>query len=402
MYPNWLSHITDEVIAAIIFHKQVAETTDNIPAVEDGYEVDESKRIQLQAILDTMSDGIAVIFYSNDHTQPPLRFFNNALQNLLDDMTEESRPYQLVHMNRSLQDEIPEAAQTDGFWYQKESYKRLDGATLECAMTIRNMLNADGSSMGAVVVIHDASVDEDESTPQFQIAARIAHELRTPITNLKTRLYLARKKPEAIDTHLQILERVVDHMAGIIDDLMQISRLERNLVKLNREDTTIQQLLSSALEIQQAEADKNQIKFETDLPTNPLPISVDIGRMIQVINNLSVNAINHTPRGGTIIIRAVREQLDPDNILIQIRDTGKGIAPEHLPHIFEPFYQGEVHQKGLGLGLSIVQEIIELHGGSITVDSVPGNGACFNIRLKSAQTNQSYEQSSSNCGGSRA
>lgn len=140
-------------------------------------------------------------------------------------------------------------------------------------------------------------------------------------------------------------------------------------------------LIESVLRMQGPEADIKQIQLRADLPPEPVMIYGDEQRILQVLTNLVVNAVNYTTAGGEVILRVrAASERDPF-VALQVQDTGVGISPEHLPHIFEPFYRGENRGEGTGLGLSITRQIVELHGGTINVESVVGQGSTFEVRL---------------------
>jgi signal transduction histidine kinase len=141
----------------------------------------------------------------------------------------------------------------------------------------------------------------------------------------------------------------------------------------------LQDLVAHLVEIQQPEADNKQIELVCQMPGPPLRVYADPERLIQVITNLLTNAIHYTPPQGQITIRL--EMDDDQAALIHVQDTGSGINSEHLPHIFEPFYRASSDSAGIGLGLSISREIVELHGGQLSAASEAGQGSCFTIRL---------------------
>jgi signal transduction histidine kinase len=141
-------------------------------------------------------------------------------------------------------------------------------------------------------------------------------------------------------------------------------------------------LVGDVIRVQEAEANRKGVRLTCELPTQPIQVCADPDRMIQVITNLVTNAISYTPEAGRAVVRLLAEQRDGKNqAVIQVEDTGLGIAPEHLTRIFEPFFRVEGSVNGSGLGLTITKEIVELHGGTITVESTLGAGSRFTIWL---------------------
>jgi two-component system phosphate regulon sensor histidine kinase PhoR len=155
------------------------------------------------------------------------------------------------------------------------------------------------------------------------------------------------------------------------------------VIPLRRQSIGVQTLLRDVVQLQQPEADRKRITLNLDLPEHPIYIYADPGRITQVITNLLVNAVNYTPEGGHIDVQLVMDTGGTQrSAVIRVCDNGIGIPAEHLPRVFEPFYRAsEGDNRGTGLGLSISKEIIELHGGSLTVESEPGQGSTFCVRL---------------------
>lgn len=218
--------------------------------------------------------------------------------------------------------------------------------------------------------------------------ARASHELRTPLTNIITRLYLLEKQPEQFQTHLNVLRVVSSYMRELINDILEISRLQRGSITLNRSRVSLQAVVKSVLDIQRAEAERKAITLRTVLPAESIDVSADARRLTQIVTNLLVNAINYTTAPGEIVVE-VGVSAD-QRALLRVRDTGLGIAPEHLAHVFDPFFRArEEISVGTGLGLLIVRELVKLHDGEVTVESQLGVGSTFTVLfpLMAAQSN---------------
>jgi signal transduction histidine kinase len=237
-----------------------------------------------------------------------------------------------------------------------------------------------------VTIIRDISQEKALQDQRARFVAHASHELRTPITNLKTRLYLMRKQPEKLDEHLTVVEQVTERMKKLVEDLLDLSRLERGTIPLNREELNLSRLIAEVVGVQQPEAERKHIVLASDLPSTPLNILADQERMTQVITNLVTNAINYTPEGGAIHVYASSERNNgTDYAVVHVQDSGVGIASDHLPHIFQPFYRVGDKAGGTGLGLSITREIVEMHGGHILVESEVGHGSRFSLKFALAQ-----------------
>lgn len=340
------------------------------------------ERAQLGAILDSMGEG--VIYDEKLQT----RYINQALTHLSGYTIEEWQGY--LHPLKSdtltaedfeaLNQAIYDAVDRLGIWRGELRLRRKDGSEFDAGLTCTEVTGADGEVVGAVTIIRDISVEKALQEQKSRFVANASHELRTPITNLKTRLYLLRKQPEKMDYHLQVIEDVTGRMQRLVEDMLDVSRFERGLIPLYRQEVILQKLVSRVVEVQRAEAERKHIHLICQLPPAPLRVFVDPERVTQVITNLVVNAINYTPEEGFVFVYAASE--GEDRAAIHIRDTGVGIAPDQLQQVFQPFFRASQGVSGgTGLGLTIVKDIVELHGGTIDVESRVGLGSRFSVKL---------------------
>jgi signal transduction histidine kinase len=211
----------------------------------------------------------------------------------------------------------------------------------------------------------------------------VSHELRTPIANLKLYIdLLDRGKPEKQAQYIEVLHQQVRRVAALVDDILDLSRLERRkeqgmiyrAVELN--DVVEQVVLAHQ---PRAEVDGLQLTFEPG-PHLP-PVRADANQLAQVVTNLIANALSYTSTGFVRVSTLAEDAA----VCLCVTDSGSGIAPADLPHVFERFYRGQHVLKndvpGTGLGLAIVKEIVELHEGRIEVDSQPGKGTTFWVWL---------------------
>ncbi|MEU7382018.1 HAMP domain-containing sensor histidine kinase [Streptomyces sp. NPDC042207] len=213
----------------------------------------------------------------------------------------------------------------------------------------------------------------------------IAHELRTPLTNIRgwlevTRDGLLEPDPDLIASlHDEAL--LLQH---VIDDLQDLAAADAGTLKLHRETVRTDELLAQVVSAHRARAEAAGIRLDTRAEPG-LRLDADPVRIRQSLGNLISNALRHTPAGGTVTLTAHHSA---DLVVLTVRDTGSGIAPGDLPHVFDRFWRAEKsrsrHAGGSGLGLSVVRHFVEAHGGTVTADSEPGNGAVFTVRLPSA------------------
>jgi signal transduction histidine kinase len=216
--------------------------------------------------------------------------------------------------------------------------------------------------------------------------ADVSHELRTPLAALRTFNQLlmeqAGNDPEARAEFLESSQGQIERLDWLAQNLLELSKLDSGLVLLDLRPDDLRAAVESATHQHDALAKRRGVTVELDLPSRPIRIRHDPPRIGQVIANLVGNAVKFTPRGGAV---RVSVEPTPDGARVDVVDTGVGIDPNELPHIFERFYRGsranEARGSGSGLGLAIVRSIVDIHGGTVTVESGPGTGSRFTVRL---------------------
>ncbi|MCU0625127.1 MAG: PAS domain-containing protein [Gemmatimonadaceae bacterium] len=216
--------------------------------------------------------------------------------------------------------------------------------------------------------------------------AVLAHELRNPLAPVRHAVELLRRadaSPAAAARAREIIGRQVAHMTHLIDDLLDVSRIARGLVQLRTAPVDLRDIARAAVESYRAGFDAAGVRLRVELPDQPLPIDGDATRLAQVVANLLHNAEKFTPRDGVVTVRVVEDGAD---VRLEVRDTGIGIAPALLPHLFTPFSQAEQgldrSHGGLGLGLALVRGLVELHGGRVTARSDgTGQGTTMTVTL---------------------
>lgn len=228
------------------------------------------------------------------------------------------------------------------------------------------------------------SVDLDQANQtRRQMTADIAHDLRTPLTVLSG--YLESMEDgvlEATPKRLALLNSEVQHLNRLVDDLRTLSLADAGELPLHRQLVSPAALLERVASTFEHPAAQKGVEIQTEIAPNLPEINVDTERMVQVLSNLVGNALKHTPAGGEIRLLASAE---PNAVMIQVQDTGSGIAPDALPYVFKRFYRGDSSRQredgDTGLGLAIAQSIVQAHGGTIMVESKLGVGTKFRIML---------------------
>jgi len=219
-----------------------------------------------------------------------------------------------------------------------------------------------------------------------EFLAMLAHELRNPLAPISTAVQLLRLK-ELSDTQRErardVLERQVQHLVFLVDDLLDVSRITRGMITLHRERVLIGAVIARAVEIARPTIDERRHTLTLDLSDEVLAVEGDKARLVQVIGNLLNNAVKFMEPGGKILLKVAREGT---SVAITVSDTGIGIANEHMAKIFDLFTQ--VHdradnvQGGLGIGLALVRRLVEMHGGTVAAHSGgPGEGTQIVVRL---------------------
>jgi CheY-like chemotaxis protein/two-component sensor histidine kinase len=194
---------------------------------------------------------------------------------------------------------------------------------------------------------------------------------------------LTGKAEGAVANVYQMLDRQVNHLVRLVDDLMEVSRITRGRVELRKEHTDAQAVIHTAIETSRPYIDEAGHRLELSLPAEPLRIEGDTMRLAQVITNLLNNAAKYTDRGGRILLTARREG---SAAVISVRDNGRGISAQMLPRVFDLFAQAapghDYSRGGLGIGLTLVRNLVDLHGGSVEARSEgAGRGSEFIVRL---------------------
>jgi two-component system CheB/CheR fusion protein len=223
-----------------------------------------------------------------------------------------------------------------------------------------------------------------------EFLAVLAHELRNPLAPIRSGLEALRTAPDdaAISERVRtMLERQVEHMVRLVDDLLEQARISRGTIELRRERVELRAVVQAAIETSLPAIDARGHELVVSLPDAPLVLDVDPVRIAQALANLLHNAAKYTDAGGRIELTAER---CGDAVSIRVRDTGMGLPVERLPGVFDLFAQGDDAlartQGGLGIGLSLVKRLVELHGGSVAARSEGrGRGSEFEIRLALAQ-----------------
>ena len=222
----------------------------------------------------------------------------------------------------------------------------------------------------------------DAARRKDEFLATLAHELRNPLAPIRTAieiLRLAHGEPAAMDDSLEMMERQMQYLVRLVDDLMDISRISMGKVQLRRQKVDVRECIIKAMEASSALINADDRRVHVHYTANPLVVHGDAVRLVQILGNLLNNAGRHTAADGNIWIDAWP---DGDRVNIAVRDDGEGMTQQTQAKVFDMFMQASPGRGGLGIGLALVRSLVELHGGTVSVHSAGlGKGSTFTVRL---------------------
>jgi len=283
-------------------------------------------------------------------------------------------------------------AQAEGRFEDEGWRVRKDGSVFWANVVISPLYGGDKQLRGFAKITRDLTerkrieMLEETDLRRNEFLAMLSHELRNPLAPIRNALSVMRMSgvnESALSWARTVLDRQVEHLSRLVDDLLDVSRIAIGKITLQREPLEIAQVVNSAVESSQPLIDSREHILEVLLPDEPLRIEGDLTRLSQVLLNLLNNAAKFTPKGGHLRLTAEREG---EMAAIRVHDTGIGISPDLLPNVFDLFTQGDRSldrtEGGLGIGLTMVQRLVKLHGGSVEVRSEgSGLGSEFVVRL---------------------
>jgi NtrC-family two-component system sensor histidine kinase KinB len=263
---------------------------------------------------------------------------------------------------------------------------RIHGAEKSFLPRILAMHGRDNAGTGVAIVLYDVTRFRLMDSAKTNLVATVSHELNTPLTSIRMALHLLLEQsvgeltPQQ-DELLQTARNDTERLLRILNDLLDLARLEQGSEGLRKEEVAPASLLHSVVEENSDKAAARGLRLQCRIARNLPPVAVDRQRISHVFNNLVANAIKYSPPGGQILLSA--DAAEDDNIEFGVRDEGPGIPEEYQARIFERFFRAPGQTKtGAGLGLSIAREIATAHGGRLGLRSSPGHGSTFLVTLK--------------------
>jgi PAS domain S-box-containing protein len=300
---------------------------------------------------------------------------------------------------RRIRDVLPHAWDEPGFLahYQQvsENGRTFQSETFTNNPTRGRWLQVIASPLNGLVVVWFTDITQrreerqalqEASRRKDEFLATLAHELRNPLAPIRHAATIVRDpaaSPAQRQWSLAVIERQLQHMALLLDDLLDVSRITRDTLQLRRRRVALHDIVDAAVEVSGPLFSERQHALRLDLPHSPVWLDVDPLRIAQVLGNLLVNAAKYTEPGGEVALRA---RLDGGDLVIDVTDNGIGLQPEDCDRVFEIFTQvaagaGDL-QRGLGIGLALARKLMQLHGGQLEAHSPgPGAGSTFTARL---------------------
>ncbi|MFA5385815.1 MAG: ATP-binding protein [Eubacteriales bacterium] len=338
-------------------------------------------RNQARAILDSIADGVIAVNKSGE-----VLFVNPVVEKVFGISQKASQGKNILGVIRNYDVErlLEKALRTE-----KPVSQEIKLIYPEPKVFYVNATPLQGHSRqkgGAVVLFNDITQRKKLEDMRTEFVANVSHELRTPLTSirgfLETLLEGKVEDQATIRRFLEIINRETARLTRLIDDLLNLSKIEERQVVHRWQSVQLLDTVNKAIVMFQAQAKEQNLELVTELPAELPVVRGDPDMLAQVLINLVDNAVKFTPSGGRITIRAGANE---GNVRIDVEDTGIGIPPENLPRIFERFYRVEKSRSrelgGIGVGLAIVKHIIRAHGGKTGVESVVGKGSKFTFTL---------------------
>ncbi len=338
-----------------------------------------AERGRLEAVLAHMASGVLLI-----DARGRLEVANPAASRMLDlSPADVGRPHIEATKNFHLSEAIDRVLSTG--MPETRRLTLVHGGERWVEASLACVRGAGGEPAGVVVALHDVTEQVRSERVRSDFLASVSHELRTPVTAIKgfaeTLLDGALEDATRRRSFMSFIDREAGRLVRLVEDLMDLARLEARQVSLVREDLDVAHIVEQVTDGFRARAAARSIDLQLRLPGRPLYCYVDGARLEQVLVNLLDNALKYTPAGGRVTV-TLRQEED-QAMRLDVADTGQGMEPGELKFIFERFYRADRGRSrqtgGTGLGLAIVKQIVLAHGGRVWAESAPGEGSTFHV-----------------------
>jgi PAS domain S-box-containing protein len=379
-------------------------TTEDITDIKNAQETLQYERAFLRQVIDAVP---SIIFVKDKEGRFLLgnkalaQNYGTSLENLIGIDSENFNPDKVAHF---YQNDLDVISNRKPKRIEEEKVTLADGSVRWYSIVKIPLFDEDNCNklLGVATDITDRKRAEqalhlaDRRKDEF--LAILAHELRNPLAPIRTAVQLLKRQDATDITRIwgcNVIDRQVTHMSRLLDDLLDVSRIIQGKIRLEIERFELNDIINNAVETSRPLIDSRRQELVILRANTPQWIEGDRIRLAQVVSNLLNNAAKYTPEGGKITLNVTQEGSDA---VIEIRDTGIGIAPDILPQIFDLFIQAErsqAHsQSGLGIGLTLVRQLVEIHGGTVTAASPGiGQGSSFTVRLPTLPIDSSATES---------
>jgi two-component system phosphate regulon sensor histidine kinase PhoR len=386
--PKWLQSITSAFTAAVDrFRQREQSLRHQIRELEIRQRVTEAERRQVEAVLHVLRDAVIVtdafneVVMANESAAGVLGFdLDDALHKRIDALVSDEELCRLINDVR----ESGDANQRKAIEHELAAADRDQSTPTVFAVVLAPVLNHKQEVAGVVTILHDLTRERELAQMKTDFVSKASHELRTPLSSIRAYVEML-VDGEATDEEsrrefYQIIHNETDRLGRLIDNMLNISRIEAGIVQIEREQVDIKTLIDRAVDTIEPQARDREITINTKLAAVDLCVEGDADMLYQVVLNLMSNAVKYTPQGGRVTLSADSDNLTR-SVVVSVADTGFGIPPDALPRLFEKFFRVENYKrvaKGTGLGLSLCKHIVEtVHHGQIGVESELGMGSKF-------------------------
>ncbi len=345
-------------------------------------ETEVNQRNQIEAVLSSMSEGV-IALDMDEH----ILSFNQAAAEMLERLSAAAKNQSLQEIIRdSRLSEFVEKAHRSNIPVREDIILYQNGERI-LNINASFLRDAKEKRIGTLLVLNDVTQLRRLEKMRQDFVANVSHEIKTPLTAIKgfveTLQSGTKDNPEEAARFLSIIDKNVNRLGAIVDDLLHLSRIEKNneanLIQLTK--TAVKNIITSSIKICKTEAEAKQIEINFTCDDS-LEAMIEPVLFEQAMVNLINNAVKYSMEKSKIQINVVKTD---SGVSCSIEDNGMGISKKHLPRLFERFYRVDKarsrEQGGTGLGLAIVKHIVQAHGGHVTVDSIPGKGSTFTIHL---------------------
>lgn len=386
---KWFRPVQRALIGAVDQFRQREQTLrTQLGDLEIRHRVSEAERRQTEAVLHALRDAVLVtdafneIAMANEMAARILGFDRTAsIHQSIDQALKDERLRQLINDAR-------ETANFKGSRHVEHSIELVNASgereTRVYDVTLRCVENHKHEVGGVVTILHDLTREREVSQMKSDFVSKASHELRTPLSSIRAYVEMLvdgeAQDEKSRQEFYRIIQNETDRLGRMIDNMLNISRIEAGIVQIERTSVDFKDLVNRAISTLEPQAREKKIALHTRLAAVDLGVEGDADMLYQVVLNLLSNAIKYTPDGGRVTLGGDSDNLTR-SVVVTVADTGLGIPPDALPRLFDKFFRVENYKrvaKGTGLGLSLCKHIVEtLHHGQIGVETKLGMGSKF-------------------------